>query len=127
MYDVVTYGAMVADRGRTSSYDRALRANIRPGAVVLDIGAGPGIMTFPACRAGAAKVYAVEPDDVIQLAQQIAADNGFSSRIEFIQAMTTDIDLPEKVDGIVADIRGRSALREKYCFDHRCTEQVSKA
>jgi type I protein arginine methyltransferase len=113
MYDVVTYGGMVADKGRTSSYDRALRANIRPGAVVLDIGAGPGIMTFLACRAGAAKVYAVEPDDVIQLAQQIAADNGFSSRIEFIQAMTTEIDLPEKVDGIVADIRGRSPLFAK--------------
>ena len=113
MYDVVTYGKMVADKGRTASYDRALRAKVRPGAVVLDIGAGPGIMAFLACRAGAAKVYAVEPDDVIHLAQQIAADNGFSNRIEFIQAMTTEIDLPEKVDGIVADIRGRSPLFAK--------------
>src|SRR5271165_3586372 len=106
MYELVTYGKMVADKGRTSSYDRALRANIRPGAVVLDIGAGPGILAFLACRAGAATVYAVEPDDVIQLAKEIAADNGFSNRIQFIQAMTTEIDLPEKVDGIVADIRG---------------------
>ncbi len=110
MYDVATYGGMIADKGRTSSYDRALRANVRPGAVVLDIGAGPGIMAFLACRAGAARVYAVEPDDVIQLARQMAADNGLSSRIEFIQAMSTDIDLPEKVDGILADIRGRSPL-----------------
>jgi protein arginine N-methyltransferase 1 len=113
MYDVATYGGMIADRGRTSSYDRALRAKVRPGAVVLDIGAGPGIMAFLACRAGAAKVYAVEPDDVIHLARQIAADNGLSSRIEFIQAMSTDIDLPEKVDGIVADIRGRNPLYGK--------------
>jgi len=110
MYELVTYGKMVADKGRTSSYDRALRANIRPGAVVLDIGAGPGILAFLACRAGAATVYAVEPDDVIQLAKEIAADNGFSNRIQFIQAMTTEIDLPEKVDGIVADIRGRTPL-----------------
>src|SRR5437899_507972 len=85
MYDVATYGGMIADRGRTSAYDRALRAKVRPGAVVLDIGAGPGIMAFLACRAGAARVYAVEPDDVIYLARQLAADNGFSSRIEFIQ------------------------------------------
>ena len=113
MYDVATYGGMIADRGRTSSYDRALRATVRPGAVVLDIGAGPGIMALLACRAGAAKVYAVEPDDVIHLARQIAADNGLSSRIEFIQAMSTDIDLPEKVDGIVADIRGRNPLYGK--------------
>jgi protein arginine N-methyltransferase 1 len=110
MYDLVGYGEMVADKGRTSSYERALRANIRPGAVVLDMGAGPGIMAMLACRAGASRVYAVEPDDVIKLAQQIAADNGFSSRIEFIQAMTTEIDLPEKIDGIVADVRGSSPL-----------------
>jgi type I protein arginine methyltransferase len=113
MYDLVSYGRMVADQGRNSSYDRALRANIRPGSVVLDIGAGPGILTFLACRAGAARVYSVEPDDVIELARQLAADNGFSNRIEFIQAMTTEIDLPEKVDGIVADIRGRSPLLRK--------------
>jgi len=110
MYDVATYGGMIADRGRTSSYDRALRARVRPGAVVLDIGAGPGSWALLACRAGAARVYAVEPDDVIHLARQIAADNGLSNRIEFIQAMSTDIDLPEKVDVIVADIRGRSPL-----------------
>ncbi len=113
MYDLVTYGKMVADKGRTSSYDRALQANIRPGSVVLDIGAGPGILTFLACRAGAARVYSVEPDDVIQLARQLAADNRFSNRIEFIQAMTTEVDLPQKVDGIVADIRGRTPLYKK--------------
>ncbi len=113
MYDLVSYGRMVADNGRISSYDRALRANIRPGSVVLDIGAGPGILSFLACRAGAARVYAVEPDDVIELARQLAADNGFSNRIEFIQAMTTEIDLPEKVDGIVAEVRGRSPFFQK--------------
>jgi protein arginine N-methyltransferase 1 len=109
-YDLVNYGSMVADKGRTSSYERALRENVRPGAVVLDIGAGSGIMAMLACRAGAGRVYAVEPNDVIKLARQIAADNGFSNRIEFIQEMTTDIDLPEKVDGIVADLRGRTPL-----------------
>lgn len=113
MYDLVDFGRMVADKGRTSSYERALRANIRPGAVVLDIGAGPGIMAFLACRAGAARVYAVESDDVIQVAQQLAADNGLSSQIKFIQAMTTEIDLPEKVDGIVADVRGRTPYYSK--------------
>ena len=66
------------------------------------------IRALLACPAGSAGFYVVEPDDVIELARQIAADNGFSNRIEFVQAMTTDIDLPEKVDGIVVDIRGRS-------------------
>ncbi len=104
-YDVVDYSQMLADR-RTSSYAHALAARITPGSVVLDMGTGSGIMALLACRAGAAKVYAVEPYDVIQMAREAAVANGFADRIQFVQAMTTDIDLPEKVDGIVADIRG---------------------
>jgi type I protein arginine methyltransferase len=106
MKDVTDYASMIAFKGRTSAYARALEAHVVPGAVVLDIGAGTGILSFLACRAGAAKVYAVESEDVIQLARETASDNGFSSRIEFVQGLTTEIELPEKVDGIVCDIHG---------------------
>ncbi len=106
MYDIAAYAGMIAFEERTSAYARALEANIVPGAVVLDIGCGPGILSFLACRAGAAKVYAVEPDDIVQLAREMAADNGFLERIEFIQALSTEIDLPQRVDGIVTDIHG---------------------
>lgn len=106
MYDLRSYGRMIADEGRLSAYTRALEARVTPGAVVLDIGAGPGIMSFLACRAGAARVYAIEPADVIEVAREAAAANGLSNHIQFIPAMSTAIDLPEKVDGIVADLRG---------------------
>ena len=113
MYDLIDYGGMIAFASRTSAYARALEARISPGAVILDIGAGPGIMSLLACRAGAGKVYAVESEDVIQVAVQAAADNGFSDRIQFIQAMSTEIDLPEKVDVIVSDIHGPTPLLGK--------------
>lgn len=113
MYSVVAYGAMIADVGRTSSYARALETNVTPDSVVLDIGTGPGILALLACRAGAAKVYAVEPSDMIQVAREVAAANGFADRIEFIQAMTTDIELPEEVDGVVAEIHGVLPLFQK--------------
>ena len=106
MYDIAAYAGMIAFKERTSAYARALEINLEPGAVVLDIGCGPGILSFLACRAGAAKVYAVEPDDIVQLARETAADNGFSDRIEFIQALSTEVDLPQRVDGIVTDIHG---------------------
>jgi protein arginine N-methyltransferase 1 len=106
MYGIVDYGGMIADAGRTTSYARALEVNIIPGSVILDIGTGSGILALLACRYGAAKVYAVEPHDVIQLAREGAAANGFADRVECIQASTTDIVLPEKVDGIVSDLRG---------------------
>ena len=106
MYDLFAYGRMIADEGRLSAYARALEMRVTPGAVVLDIGAGPGIMSLLACRAGAARVYAIEPDDVIEVAREAAAANGLSDRIQFFRAMSTAVDLPEKVDGIVADLRG---------------------
>lgn len=96
---------MLAD-GRTFCYGRALQKKVSPGAVVLDIGTGVGIMALLACRAGAQKVYAIEPDDVVQVARKAAVANGFSDRIEFLQASSLAIDLPERVDGIVSDIRG---------------------
>lgn len=106
MYTLTDYGQMIRDRARTGAYARALAQLVTPSAVVLDIGAGAGILSLLACRAGARKVYAVEPDDVIQVAREAAAVNGYADRIEFIQAASTAIELPERVDGIVSDLRG---------------------
>ena len=100
MYTLTDYGQMIRDGARTGAYARALETRVTPSAVVLDIGAGAGILSLLACRAGARKVYAVEPDDVIQVAREAAAANGYADRIEFIQAASTGIELPERVDEI---------------------------
>jgi protein arginine N-methyltransferase 1 len=109
-YDIVTYAAMLADRGRVEAYARALERCVAPGCTVLDLGTGTGIFALLACRAGAARVYAVEQDDVVEIAREMARANGVADRITFIQARSTSIDLPEPVDGIVADIRGTLPL-----------------
>jgi type I protein arginine methyltransferase len=106
MYSVDSYGRMIRDAGRTNGYARALQAAVKSDSVVLDIGTGPGILALLACRYGARKVYAVESSDVIQLAQEAAAANGFADKIEFIQGISTRIDLPEKVQVIVSEIHG---------------------
>jgi len=106
MYSVANYGSMIADRVRMDAYVRALRQTVKPGSVVLDIGTGTGICALLACQLGARRVYAVEPSDAIQLAREIAAANGYSDRIEFIQDLSTNIALPERADVIVSDLRG---------------------
>ena len=106
MYNIVAYGSMIADRGRTGAYAAALNAAVEAESAVLDIGAGPGIFTLLACKAGARKVYAVEPDGSIEVAREAVAANGFEDRVEFIQALSTEITLPEQVDVIVASIQG---------------------
>jgi SAM-dependent methyltransferase len=106
MYSVASYGKMIADTLRIDAYASALRQAVKPGSVVLDLGCGPGLFALLACRFEARRIYAVEPDDVIQLARETAAANGCSDRIEFIQKFSTQIDLPEPVDVVVSDLRG---------------------
>ena len=106
MYSITNYGAMIADRTRINAYADAMRRAITPESVVIDLGAGPGLFALLACQFGARRVYAIEPDDTIQVAREIAAANGLADRIEFVQAMSTEITLPERADVIVSDIGG---------------------
>jgi protein arginine N-methyltransferase 1 len=105
MYSLYSYGKMLAGT-RLQAYVAALRRAVKPGSVVLDLGCGPGVFALLACQLGARRVYAVEPDNVIQLAREAAQANGFADRIEFFQKMSTEITLPEKADVIVSDLRG---------------------
>lgn len=107
MYSVSDYGEMIADRVRLEAYRRALRQHVNSNSVVLDVGTGTGIFAFLACELGARRVYAIEPNDAIQVARQIAATSDFAHRIEFIQGLSTKISLPEKADVIVSDLRGK--------------------
>jgi protein arginine N-methyltransferase 1 len=72
----------------------------------MDLGCGPGVFALLACKFGARRVYAVEPNHVIGLAREAAAANGFTDRIEFFEKSSTEIDLPEPATIIVFDLRG---------------------
>jgi protein arginine N-methyltransferase 1 len=106
MYSLEAYGKMAADTIRTGAYLAALERSVTSGSVVIDLGCGPGIFALHACRLGARKVYAIEPSDSIQIARDLAEANGLSERIEFIQDISTKVNLPERADIIVADLRG---------------------
>ena len=97
---------MIADKIRTGAYARAIRQTVKPGSVVLDVGTGTGILALIACQAGARRVYAIEPDNIINVAKRLARTNGYADQIKFIQDVSTKVTLPEKVDVIVSDIRG---------------------
>lgn len=97
---------MLADRVRIEAYRRALASVIRPESVVLDVGAGAGILSLIACRLGAARVIAIEPADAIHVGRELAAANGCADRIEFIQGLSTGVTLPGRADVIVSDMRG---------------------
>jgi len=106
MYDIAAYGEMVGDRRRIEAYARALAAVLAPGDTVLDLGAGTGTFALIACRLGAGHVYAVEPNDLIQVGRELAGRNGLADRITFLQTTGRRAALPAPVDVIVSDLRG---------------------
>lgn len=62
---------MLQDYVRTSTYQRAVLTNSEDfrGKVILDVGAGSGILSFFAVQAGARRVYAVEASSMAQHAE----------------------------------------------------------
>lgn len=113
MTDMIEYHKMMlSDRYRTNAFKRAIFEIVKPGDVVLDLGAGTGILSFFACMAGAKRVYAVELDNVIEIAKELARDNNLRDKIIFINNVSTDISLPEKVDIIISEILGSFGLEE---------------
>lgn len=106
MYSISSYGGMISDRVRTDTYAQALRGAVKPGSIVIDLGTGVGIFALLACKFGARKVYAIEPDDAIDVARQVADANGYAERIEFIQELSTKVTLPDRADVIISDLRG---------------------
>lgn len=113
MYSVHFYGQMLRDAIRMEAYASALRRAVKPDSVVMDLGCGPGVFALLACKLGARRVYAVEPENIVGLARETAAANGFSDRIEFFEKLSTEITLPEPATIIISDLRGVLPLFEQ--------------
>ena len=103
---------MIRDRVRTEAFRRAIEAVVRPGDIVLDVGAGSGILSLFAARAGAACVYAVEQTSIAVLAQQLAEANGDQDIVQVIQGDILEIDPPERVDVVVSEWLGGFGIDE---------------
>jgi protein arginine N-methyltransferase 1 len=110
MYSLREYGEMIADRERFEAYSKAIAQAVGPGDVVLEIGCGPGVFALLACQAGARKVYAVDTEEIVHFARELADVNGFADRTEFIHSDSRKVQLPERVNVIVSDIRGSLPL-----------------
>jgi len=111
---------MIADHARTSSFERAIVAETKPGAVVVDLGSGSGILSLFAARAGASKVYGLEITDIASDAAEIAADNGYASIVTFVQGDAAHFSCDEPIDLIVSEWAGLYLIDEWRHFATFC-------
>lgn len=103
---------MVFDTVRNKAYEEALASVVSPKSVVMDLGAGLGIHGFTAARLGAARVYSVESQDVIVLAERIASAHDWGGKLRFIRGRIEEVELPEPVDIIISVFTGNFLLEE---------------
>ena len=106
MYDLWFHRVMCADDVRVSAYAKAIRAEVKPDDVVLDVGCGVGVLSVLAAKAGARRVYAVDLDDSVHYARRVVVENGVGDRVDVFRGRIQDVELPEKPTLIVADVRG---------------------
>lgn len=112
-YSITDYGQMIGNQ-RSEAYVQALKAAIKPGNVVVEIGTGTGFFATLACQLGAERVYAVEPNPVIAVARQVAEDNGYADKIEFVEGLSQTLELAQPADVLLSDLRGTLPLYEQH-------------
>lgn len=109
---IIGHRQMVFDELRNSLYADAINKCVNSNSVVLDLGAGIGIHGLMVARAGAKKVYLVEPAVELDVAAKIARHNGLPENIQYIQGTIEESQIPESVDVIISVFTGNFLLEE---------------
>lgn len=103
---------MIRDSTRTEAFARAIEETVKPGSVVLDVGAGTGILSLMAARAGAGRVYAVERTRAAEIVGRLAYINKMAEVIHVIRQDVRAVTLPEKVDIVISEWMGSIGVDE---------------
>lgn len=82
--------------------------DFKPGAVVVDVGTGSGILSIIAAKLGASKVYGVDAaDETVEIATANAENHGVADRVEFAQGdMFGPLDPSLQADVVIGDVSG---------------------
>jgi type I protein arginine methyltransferase len=114
-WDEAFHDLMLGDRLRMTAYRKAIFEAVRPGDVVLDLGTGTGILSEWALEAGAQRVFGVDLSaPILAHATERIRAAGFADRFEPINALSYDVQLPQRVDVLISEIIGNLADNEDF-------------
>ncbi len=111
-YNADLHHRMLADTVRMSTFERAIQAAVGPDSRVVDFGSGTGILSLMAARAGARSVTGIERNHIVEVAREIARDNGLDDRVKYVQAEGTEFHPDGPADILISEWLGYFALHE---------------
>jgi SAM-dependent methyltransferase len=106
------HASMVFDEVRNRAYLAAMERVVTPESVVLDLGAGLGVLGLLAAKLGARRVYCVEPAAVAEQIPMLAKANGVADRVTMLRGRIEDVELPEQADVLVSVFTGNLLFTE---------------
>ena len=100
---------------RTSTHQRAVLSNCVDfrNKVVLDVGAGFGILNFFAVQAGAKKVYVVEASNMAKFCEQLVQNNESAGKIIVVSGKIEEVNTPKPVDVLISESMGYMLFNER--------------
>ncbi|XP_063973019.1 uncharacterized protein LOC135160418 isoform X1 [Diachasmimorpha longicaudata] len=107
---------MLTDNPRMTAYKNAILNNkhLFEGKVVMDVGAGTGILSIFCAQIGARTVYAVEASRLSSVIKDVAVENNVDNVVQVISQKLEDIrdDTVDVVDIIVSEWMGFYLVHE---------------
>lgn len=109
-----THETLLRDTRRNAAFYKALEKTVKPGDVVLDIGAGTGIWAIAAAKLGAKRVVAIDADEMmIGVIKMLASEHGVSNRVDAIWGTSFEVSLEREFDVVVSETIGYLGYDER--------------
>jgi len=108
---------MMNESHRNDAYYEGIKTAVKPGKLVLEIGAGSGLLSMMAAKLGATQVVACEAEPLVaKTATSIVKTNGFADTVTILSKISYDVelgkDLPEKADVLIHEIFDSAIIGE---------------
>eukprot|EP00998_Keelungia_sp_KM082_P005397 NODE_1724_length_1238_cov_71.102610_g1709_i0.p1 GENE.NODE_1724_length_1238_cov_71.102610_g1709_i0~~NODE_1724_length_1238_cov_71.102610_g1709_i0.p1 ORF type:complete len:338 (+),score=60.42 NODE_1724_length_1238_cov_71.102610_g1709_i0:88-1101(+) len=114
--DLAVHKLMLQDQPRVNAYLQAFQQLKHAGkwqeAIVLDVGAGTGVLSMLAATVGCKHVHAVEASPMAVMARTLVEHNCLQDKVTVYQCTAEEVELPEKVDFVISEWMGFYLLHE---------------
>lgn len=103
---------ILADAVRNEAFGRAIKAVVKPGDTVVDVGSGTGFLAMLACRSGAERCFLIESDpDLVRLSGEILKRNRMTG-CTIVHAHSSEVTGLPKADVVFSETLGNFAYEE---------------